>query len=247
MLNTNNTAAQSTKVSNVLLYPAVEKVTEPEVGYVFTTRDFAKDWDSVCFRPTDRNLGEVRVGMRRLTTPTLVITSHSNSMAFILATEKTPVYIPGEFDFTKEGYIIAARLAPIITPDYIFYMCQYELWRRMLNWYTEENGGFSWKTVGICDYDEVNNIEIVLTPLDYIRNVCELSLPTISEQKAIVANAKEQEAEIAGLTSRQFNVVELINKYKAHTSAKNIFNDYAYGLLLELYTRAKGQELTRKL
>lgn len=247
MLNTNNTAAQSTKVSNVLLYPAVEKVTEPEVGYVFTTRDFAKDWDSVCFRPTDRNLGEVRVGMRRLTTPTLVITSHSNSMAFILATEKTPVYIPGEFDFTKEGYIIAARLAPIITPDYIFYMCQYELWRRMLHWYTEENGGFSWKTVGICDYDEVNNIEIVLTPLDYIRNVCELSLPTISEQKAIVANAKEQEAEIAGLTSRQFNVVELINKYKAHTSAKNIFNDYAYGLLLELYTRAKRSRVDSKV
>lgn len=247
MLNTNNTAAQSTKVSNVLLYPAVEKVTEPEVGYVFTTRDFAKDWDSVCFRPTDRNLGEVRVGMRKLTTPTLVITSHSNSMAFILATEKTPVYIPGEFDFTKEGYIIAARLAPIITPDYIFYMCQYELWRRMLNWYTEENGGFSWKTVGICDYDEVNNIEIVLTPLDYIRNVCELSLPTISEQKAIVANAKEQEAEIVKLAEHQFDVVELVYRYISQARSKNIFDNSAYGLLLETYKRAKGAKANEKV
>lgn len=250
MLNTNSTTAQSTKVSNILLYPAVEKVTKPEVGYIFSTHDFAKDWESVCFRPSDRNLGEAKVGMRKLTSPTLVITSHSNSMAFIIASEKTPIYIPSEFAYTKEGYIIAARLAPIITPDYVFYMCQYELWQRMITRYTEEDAlgcGLDWKTVGICNYDTIDNREIVLTPLDYLRNVCELTLPTISEQKAIVNNAREQEDEIAKLTQPQYNVAEIVNKYKSKTGSNNIFKNSSYGLLLEIYKRAKGSKADVKV
>ncbi len=242
MLNTtSNTSAQLTSVANVLLYPTVETIKEPEVGYIFTARDFAKNWDSVCFRPKDLNLGEACTGMRRLTSPTLVITSHSNSMAFIIASEKAPVYIPAEFDLTKEGYIIAARLAPTITPDYIFYMCQNELWNQIINWYTEEDGfNLNWKQVGIIDYDAVTNQNIVLTPLDLIRNVCQISLPTIAEQKAIVANAKEQEAEIAHLVESKYDVRHLVNHYMLMTRAKCVFGSSQLGLLLECYLIAAG-------
>lgn len=240
MLNTHNTsAAQSTKVSNVLLYTHAVQVKEPEVGYIFTSRDFAKGWDSIYFRPNDKILGEARVGMRKLTSPTLVITSHSNSMAFIIASEKTPVYIPSAFHKGKEGYLIAARLAPTVTPEYMFYMCQYEIWRRTVQSALDLE---DWKGVGVCNYDPYTNTELTIEPLGIIRNACVFDeLPSLQGQKEAVLAAQEQENN--GNSHNGPTVADILpalNKYLSATPA--LFEDgpRRIGLLRELYKEAAG-------
>jgi hypothetical protein len=243
MLNTtSNTAAQSTKVSNILLYAHVEQVKEPEVGYIFSAQNFAKDWDSIYVRPSQLQLGEAKEGMRKLTSPTLVITSHSNSMAYILASEKMPVYIPSSLRKDKEGYLIAARLAPIVTPEYMFYMCQFEKWNHTIASCLDPE---DWNSVGISNYDLENNREIVIEPLDIIRNTCAIEgLPSVKRQKEMVADAKEQETDIEALVNntKPYNVSELISRYMMCALSRNVFSKSGLSLLLECYLTAAGDK-----
>lgn len=243
MLNTtSNTAAQSTKVSNILLYAHAEQVKEPEVGYIFSAQNFAKDWDSIYVRPSQLQLGEAKEGMRKLTSPTLVITSHSNSMAYILASEKMPVYIPSSLRKDKEGYLIAARLAPIVTPEYMFYMCQFEKWNHTIASCLDPE---DWNSVGISNYDLENNREIVIEPLDIIRNTCAIEgLPSVKRQKEMVADAKEQETDIEALVNntKPYNVSELISRYMMCALSRNVFSKSGLSLLLECYLTAAGDK-----
>lgn len=246
MLNTHNTsAAQSTKVSNVLLYTHAVQVKEPEVGYIFTSRDFAKGWDSIYFRPSDKNLGEARVGMRKLTSPTLVITSHSNSMAFIIASEKTPVYIPSAFHKGNEGYLIAARLAPTVTPEYMFYMCQYEIWHRTVQSALELD---DWEAVGVFSYDPYTNTELTIEPLDIIRNACVFDeLPSVQGQKEAVLAAQEQEEKIKTISAPRFDVTTVFANFLLNSRNRNILTNQVYGLLVECYNRKLGSNADERV
>lgn len=245
MLNTtSNTAAQSTKVSNILLYAHAEQVKEPEVGYIFSAHNFAKDWDSIYVRPGQLQLGEAKRGMRKLTSPTLVITSHSNSMAYILASEKTPVYIPSSLRKDKEGYLIAARLAPIVTPEYMFYMCQFEKWNHAIASCVAPE---YWNSVGTSNYDLENNRDIVIEPLDIIRNACVIEeLPSVKEQNDKVDAAKWGEYQ-RGESEKYYNVSELVSRYIMNTRSNGVFDKSRFGLLLECYLLAAGDEANEEV
>ena len=69
-------------------------MAEGDYGHVFTPDYFASDWDSIYVNPSDLKLESVSKGMRKLVAPTLLITSEKAQMAYILASEDEPVYIP---------------------------------------------------------------------------------------------------------------------------------------------------------
>lgn len=245
-----NRTAKSTKVSDIFLFGSAKDVTDSTKGKVFNSDFFAKDWDSIYVRPDQLREENVTVGMRKIVEPTLVITTHANFMAYILASEDMPVYLPGTYYRDKDGYVLATKLSPLISPEYVYYLCQYEQWQKMINTYTVkgvDTFGPSWDSVGITgDYDLEQGCFIEYSPLDFIRNYCYIELPSISQQEYIVEAAKKQGKKNLTLSAK-YNVVDLVSKYMAFSRIKNIFTDSAYGLLAEIYRRYMGDNANFKV
>lgn len=173
MLNTNSTsAAQSLNIANVLLSAKWQKVADADYGHVFTPDYFASDWDSIYVNPSDLKLESVSKGMRKLVAPTLLITSEKAQMAYILASEDEPVYIPSEFLRDKDfGYLLALTISPEVSPEYMFYVCKFNLWNRLLlNRIGANDYCHSWNSVGLANYDPQHG-EIIITPEDIIRSL----------------------------------------------------------------------------
>lgn len=239
MLNTNSTsAAQSLNIANILLSAKWQKVADADYGHVFTPDYFALDWDSIYVNPSDLKLESVSKGMRRLVAPTLLITSEKSQMAYILASEDEPVYIPSEFLRDKDfGYLLAFTISPEVSPEYMFYICKFNLWNRLLlNRIGADDYCPSWNSVGIADYDPQHG-EIIITPEDIIRSLGEISIHSIAQQKELVKNAKEQEAIVE---EARFNVSDLVSLYLFLAHQGGIFNKSGLGLLAEAYRIAAG-------
>ena len=78
--------------------------------------------------------GEVAVGMRKFTKPTLLVTTKEAKMVMILASAKNPVFIcPFENSSEEYGYILAFSIMPSISPEYVYYLCNYDLWDKIIN------------------------------------------------------------------------------------------------------------------
>ena len=239
MLNTNSTsAAQSLNIANVLLSAKWQKVADADYGHVFTPDYFASDWDSIYVNPSDLKLESVSKGMRKLVAPTLLITSEKAQMAYILASEDEPVYIPSEFLRDKDfGYLLAFTISPEVSPEYMFYVCKFNLWNRLLlNRIGTNDYCPSWNSVGIANYDPQHG-EIIITPEDIIRSLGEISIHSIAQQKELVKTAKEQEAIVE---EARFNVSDLANHYLFFAHQGGIFNKSGLGLLAEVYRIAAG-------
>ena len=239
MLKTNSTsAAQSLNIANVLLSAKWQKVADADHGHVFTPDYFASGWDSIYVNPSDLKLGSVSKGMRKLVAPTLLITSEKSHMAYVLASEDMPVYIQSEYTKDKNlGYIMAFAISPEVSPEYMFYACKFNLWNRLLlNRIGADDYCPSWNSVGIADYDPQHG-EIIITPEDIIRNLGEISIHSIAQQKELVKSAKEQDAIVE---EARFNVSDLVNHYLFLAHQGGIFNKSGLGLLAEAYRIAAG-------
>lgn len=239
MLNTNSTsAAQSLNIANVLLSAKWQKVADADHGHVFTPDHFASGWDSIYVNPSDLKFGCVSKDMRKLVAPTLLITSEKSQMAYVLASEDMPVYIQSEYTKDKNlGYIMAFAISPEVSPEYMFYACKFNLWNRLLlNRIGADDYCPSWNSVGIADYDPQHG-EIVITPEDIIRNLGEISIHSIAQQKELVKSAKEQDAIVE---EARFNVSDLVNHYLFLAHQGGIFNKSGLGLLAEAYRIAAG-------
>lgn len=239
MLNTNSTsAAQSLNIANVLLSAKWQKVADADHGHVFTPDHFASGWDSIYVNPSDLKFGYVSKDMRKLVAPTLLITSEKSQMAYVLASEDMPVYIQSEYTKDKNlGYIMAFAISPEVSPEYMFYACKFNLWNRLLlNRIGADDYCPSWNSVGIADYDPQHG-EIVITPEDIIRNLGEISIHSIAQQKELVKSAKEQDAIVE---EARFNVSDLVNHYLFLAHQGGIFNKSGLGLLAEAYRIAAG-------
>jgi len=238
MLNTtSNTAAQLVSVSNLFLFTSDEEVKTPTTGRVFTPENFAKDWDTIYVRPDQLKNGEVSAKMRKIITPTLVITTRNNKMAFILASDESPVYIPAEYATDTNGWSIATRLSPFISPEYIFYMCKYDEWAKLINSIED----IWWNQIGMVDYDEVKDKVIVFSPLNCIRCASDILLPSLQVQEAMIESIKKQESKIKALSAPKYNLAELIDRYMLISRSKGLFGNAALGLLRECYIRAAGE------
>ncbi|MCM1139258.1 MAG: N-6 DNA methylase [Muribaculum sp.] len=248
----NSTAAQTIAVSNILLSAKAQEVKNLTVGKVFTSDSFATDWSNIYVHPNLLQNMEVNPGMRKLTAPTLVITSHSNKMAFILASEKLPVFIPNTYYRDSNGYLLAINLAPVVTPEYMYYMCKYDQWSRFIAHSTEEDSygcGLDWKSVGISgDADPVTGKMFEYKPLDYIRQVGkDWSVPSIQDQEATVEAAKKQESKIESLSRQKFDFTTVFSNFLLNAQKENIIINQTYGLLVECYKRKLGAKANKKV
>ncbi|MDH6343573.1 type I restriction enzyme M protein [Parabacteroides sp. PFB2-12] len=248
MLNTHTlSATQSFDLANVLFSAPVETVKTPTRGKVFAEDDFAKNWESIYLHPNQLKSGEVVKGMRKLTSSALVISSHGNSMVFILASMEEPVYIPGAFEKGEQGYFMAFYLAPVLNTEYVYYMCQFGAWRRIVNNIDAYETGLDWSSVGMFAGSDGHGKAMYIDPEDIIRNAGKISLPSISAQEELVEAAKKQAAKIAELSTSQYNVADIVSRYTDFGRVDGLFRTNNIPLLAELYRRCAGGSVNRRV
>lgn len=258
MFDTNSTTGtQFLTINNILLDAHWQRGEEGIHGALFSTDYFAKDWDSIYVRQQDLITGVIEKNMRKLVEPTLVITQKKAKMAFVLASENAPVYLHYEFKQDKEyGYIMAFRLAPIISEEYVFYMCQYDIWTRFLgnNITTQDYGiGQSWHKVSpCCGVDPETGRDIVCCAENVVRSVTNsIEIPSLLIQQERIDAAKVQAKKIQNLTTvsdKELKLAIETSLISSGLSDGTIFkNQYRIGLLRELYNIAAGTEADQKV
>ncbi|MBD5238705.1 MAG: N-6 DNA methylase [Bacteroidales bacterium] len=246
MLNTNFTSnAPSLNIANVLLSAKWQKVTDADYGHVFTPDYFASGWNSIYINPLDLKLGSVSKGMRKLVAPTLLITSEKSQMAYVLASEDMPVYVQSEYTKDKNlGYIMAFAISTEVSPEYMFYVCQFNLWAHLLrNRIGADDYYPSWNDVGVVGSDPMSG-DTKHTPEDIIRNLGKISIHTIAQQKALISAAKEQEVVIE---QQRYDVTDIVNRYLMFTRQGGIFRQNGLGLLAEVYRISAGSVVNHEV
>jgi type I restriction enzyme M protein len=257
MLNNSTTAAQTLNVSELLLNANWQRVESETKGAVFTLEDFAKGWDTIYVRPAQLQVQSVAPKMRKLTAPTFLLSSFESKMAYVLASEENPVYIPYEYKRDdKLGYLMAFRISPMITPEYLYYMCKYDEWKKFLSKIAKnekESYGIEphWNLVGITgDYDPISNRFFELNAETLVRNLGDITIPALEVQGQRVAAAKNQAITEATRDKQSPTVADILpalNKYMDAT--RSIFADgpCRIGLLRELYRLAAKTEANEKV
>lgn len=230
---------QNTKFSSMLLKNEYLNVPNEVQGRIFQETDFAKDWDSIYVHPSDLEYGKSEKGMRKLTTPTLIMASHSPMIAFVLASDEDPVFICSEHKRTQTiGYTLAFRLNPCLLPDYLFYMSKYDSWIEVSksidieDEYKKVYGDFgkdSWSNVGKVFSDGI--ITCVTTAekvfLDRLAN-SPLNIPSVIMQKQRIADAKSMEKilqEKMAEKERKFQQKEWLNEAHIRNCKHRLSND----------------------
>ena len=270
MLNTtSNTAAQSVKFNDIFRSTGIE-VKEPTSGRIFDEKHFAKDWDSIYVQPSALSYGEVAVGMRKFTKPTLLVTTKEAKMVMILASAKNPVFIcPFENSSEEYGYILAFSIMPSISPEYVYYLCNYDLWDKIINninighiecrendivWGVVD-GTVSWNRIGKnvlwCGYSEnPNNCSsyesaFPLEPKMLKDAIGDFILPSREKQNELIEEAKEQEAKFASFAEPEYSVGELVDRYTMNAHMHGLFRNSSIRLLLECYILSAGESANK--
>lgn len=270
MLN-NTPAAQSVKFNNIFRNTS-SVVTEATTGRIFKEDNFAKDWNTIYVQPSSLHVGEVKEGMRKITKPTLLVSTNPTKMSFVLASDKEPVYFtPLEEPMANSGYLLPYSITPMVTPEFVYYMCEYDFWSKLINNINigqievKENGivwgivdgEVSWNNIGhnvlVCGYFD-NNLErgslesvLQLTASMLIDAIGDVILPTLDKQNELVKAAQEQSAKFASLSLPKYDVSELVSKYMSRAQLKSIFSDAGYGLLREAYRRYKAADADTRI
>lgn len=233
---------QNTKASSVLLSTQYQNVRDEVSGRIFQEKDFAKDWDSIYVHPSDLDHGTSKKGMRKITSPTLIMASHSPMMAFVLASENEPVFVCSGFKRTQTiGYTLLFRLNPSVLPDYLFYMSKYESWVEISkrididDKYNKTYGAYEtfvsigWSNVGEIFDDGITSD--VTTAESVFRNglyESSLNIPSIIVQKQRIADAKSMEKmllEKMAEKERKFQQKEWLNEAHIRNSKHRLSNE----------------------
>ena len=233
---------QNTKFSSVLLPVQYQHVCDEISGRIFQEKDFAEDWDSVWVHPSDLDYGTAQKFMRKITSPSLIMASHSPKMAFVLASEDEPVYICSGVKRTETaGYTLVFGLKPAILPDYLFYMSRYESWVSVSKRIdAEEKYGTSiefvlkWSDVGAAfsDMTERNidylTAEVVFTHGLSQNHGIDIQIPPLFVQEQRVADAKSLEKilqEKMAEKERKFQQKEWLNEAHIRNSKHRLSNE----------------------
>lgn len=268
MLNTtSNTAAQSVKFNDIFTESA-NTINIASKGRIFGEDNFAKGWSDVYVNTSSLSEGYVEAGMRYITRPSILVSTKNARMAFVLASEKEPVYFIDENTPLADGaYLLSYSILPVISPEYIYYMCKYGMWEKIINnikdglpyeddlleLYTNDDQ-LSWarvgkKTLAIGGFKDPSQLGSVETLVDVTvkllkGGIKDFSLPSISKQKELVAAAKEQEMVVE---QNLYDVTELVNRYMMFTRLGNMFSMAGIGLLVEAYRIAAGNWVKKEV
>lgn len=232
MMDVFSSNSQMVSLSKCLNRAKWTELKEPENGYIFTDEYLASNWDDIDVHPEALPKGEAQKGMRKVTSPVILLKSHSPKMAFVLATEMSPVYFCSPFKRTKaDGYTMLFSLMPNIWPEYFFYMSRYNSWCSIshhIDGAAEYELCMSFREVGDCHFDGreewVTVAETVflngIRPKDLI--------PSLSVQRQQIDDAKMMERVILDKMSekeREFQQKEWLNEAHIRNCKHRLSND----------------------
>lgn len=267
MLNTASTSASQSVNFNSIFVENTSIVKENTFGKIFTEEEFAKGWDTIYRVPNTLQEGDVRSGMRKLTEPTLLITTKNSKMAYVLASAEAPVFISEEESPLNDGsYLLAYRLLPEISPEYVYYLCKFDLWDKIINnisgflpyedksmsLHTFHEDGFTWDWVrkralaigSLKGSKDLSSIEttVELTVGMLKGGIENFDLPSLTHQKELVESAKEQESKIDKILDSSKNIGVIFDRYllMAHQTRGIFHSDL--GLISKIYSLAAGKE-----
>ena len=267
MLNTASTSASQSVNFNSIFVENTSIVKKNTFGKIFTEEEFAKGWDTIYRAPNTLQEGDVRSGMRKLTEPTLLITTKNSKMAYVLASADAPVFISEEESPLNDGsYLLAYRLLPEISPEYVYYLCKFDLWDKIINnisgflpyedksmsLHTFHEDGFTWDWVrkralaigtlkGSKDLSSIETtVELTVGMLK--GGIENFELPSLTHQKELVESAKEQESKIDKILDSSKNIGVIVDRYilMAHQTRGIFHSDL--GLISKIYSLAAGKE-----
>ena len=209
------------------------ELTTSEFGHIFTDEYLASDWNTIDVLPERLPEGVAQKGMRKITTPVLLLKSHNSRMAFILATKDNPVYVSSGFKRSKtDGFTMLFKLKPHVYSEYLFYMSKYKTWTSISHSIdsSERYGlGIGFKMVGQCDFLE--DKESITYAEDVFLNACReevINIPMLSTQRQQIDEAKMMEQVILDKLSekeRKFQQKEWLNEAHIRNSKHRLSND----------------------
>ncbi|MCM1312285.1 MAG: hypothetical protein NC206_03690 [Bacteroides sp.] len=211
-----------------------EEVKETESGYVFTDEHLASNWDDIDVYPESLPKGDAIKGMRmrKITSPTLLLKSHSSKMAFILASESSPVYVCSSSKRTKtDGYTMLFSIMPNVFPEYFFYLSKYKDWTGISHTIDSMEAfglepGFN--EVGL-DFFDGYQYHVKCAENVFLRGNSEkYSIPSLSVQRQQIDDAKIMERFILDKMAekdRKFKQKEWLNEAHIRNSKHRLSND----------------------
>lgn len=228
-----NAANTQMTLCKILKVAKWKELKEAESGYIFTTEHLASNWDNICVQPESLPKGEAQRGMRKVTSPVLLLKSHSPKMAFILATENSPVYVCSSFKRDKyDGYTMLFNTMPQVYPEYFFYLSKYKTWINISydldsnDMYGLESG---FKEVGNCFFDGVREFITYAESVFLNDSLAKLFLiPSKPVQEQQMEDAKKMEQHILAKMSekeRKFQQKEWLNETHIHNCKHRLSND----------------------
>ena len=232
MMDVFSSNSQMVSLGKCLNWAKWAELKEPENGYIFTDEYLASNWDDIDVHPEALPKGEAQKGMRKVTSPVLLLKSHTPKMAFVLATEMSPVYFCSPFKRTKEdGYTMLFGLMPNVWPEYFFYMSKYNSWCNIshhIDGAAEYELCMGFREVGYCHFDGkeewVTDAETVflngIRPGDLI--------PSLTVQRQQIDDAKMMEKVILDRMlekERKFQQKEWLNETHIRNSKHRLSNE----------------------
>lgn len=201
------------------------EVKKPENGHIFTDDHLASNWENIDVYPDELPKGEVKKGMRKVTSPVLVLKSHRPKMAFILASETSPVYFCSPFKRDKTyGYTMIFKCTPNVWPEYFFYLAKYNSWSYTFN-EVDICSVLSFDEVGIViDNGNIIDAETVFLNSSSSQKV----IPPLAIQRQQINDAKMMEKVILDKMSekeRKFQQKEWLNEAHIRNSKHRLSND----------------------
>lgn len=222
--------SQSTSLLKNLSRAKWTNLAESELGYIFTDDHLASNWNNIYVNPEELSIGEAQRGMRKITSPALLLKSHSSKMAYIMASENSPVYVCPPFKRSKsDGYTMLFSMKPHVFAEYLFYMSKYKKWTSISYGIdsSEEFGyGPNFSEVGMCEFD--GHREFIMYAETIFLNGEDLRIPSIPMQRQQIEEAKMMEQVILDKISekeRKFQQKEWLNEAHIRNSKHRLSND----------------------
>lgn len=232
ILSTEQTRLQDISLFKILKRANWQELKEIEIGHIFTDEHLASNWNNIDVQPESLAKGEATKGMRKITSPVLLLKSHGSKMAYILASESLPVYICSSFKRSKvDGYTLLFEMLPHVYSEYFFYMSKYDSWTK-ISYDIDENEkykiGPGFKDVGLCEFDGFHeNITLAETIFLSWSSISFL-IPSLTIQRQRIDEAKMMEQIILDKMSekeRKFQQKEWLNEAHIRNSKHRLSND----------------------
>lgn len=232
MMDVFSSDSRMISISKCLNWAKWVELREPEDGYIFTDEYLASNWEDIDVHPENLPKGEAQKGMRKVTSPVLLLKSHTPKMAFVLATEMSPVYFCSSLNRIKEdGYTMLFGLMPNVWPEYFFYMSKYNSWCNISH-HIDEAAKYDlctgFREVGHCHFDGIEEWVIDAETVFFNGIRPGDLIPSLSVQRQQIDDAKMMEKAILDRMlekERKFQQKEWLNETHIRNSKHRLSNE----------------------